>query len=298
MAQRVAGAVAAAQERAAASQARAVEMAREHAASERRQAVAYAEAAASQLVEAARKEVEVARQEAATAAAARDQAKAAARAVVAQIKALREQQQQAAAAAVAEPLPAGWEALVTEEGDDYFYCEYTGETRWDRPTAADAAPAARAALPPPGQAAGAAAPMEVGSADDDWGWGEGTIDGEGSGGAWGDALPGAERHLVGAGAPWDDAWGTAVPPAQGASGQESVASAELTRAEVSGAEAAVVRELAAAATQLGDMQGALRLALQGGPIGLQGEAGAVQPVERIVESGGVESGGVEEVGGG
>ena len=125
--------------------------------------------------------------------------------------------------------------------------------------------------------------MEVGSADDDWGWGEGTIDGEGSGGAWGDALPGAERHLVGAGAPWDDAWGTAVPPAQGASGQESVASAELTRAEMSGAEAAVVRELAAAATQLGDMQGALRLALQGGPIGLQGEAGAVQPVERIVE---------------
>ena len=74
-----------------------------------------------------------------------------------------------------------------------------------------------------------------------------------------------------------------MPPAQGASGQESVASAELTRAEVSGAEAAVVRELAAAATQLGDMQGALRLALQGGPIGLQGEAGAVQPVERIVE---------------
>ena len=52
---------------------------------------------------------------------------------------------------------------------------------------------------------------------------------------------------------------------------------------MSGAEAAVVRELAAAATQLGDMQGALRLALQRGPIGLQGEAGAVQPVERIVE---------------
>ena len=93
---------------------------------------------------------------------------------------------------MAEPLPAGGEALVTEEGDDYFYCEYTGETQWEKPIEADATPAPPAALSPPSdEVAEAATPNKAGSAEDDWGWGEGSIGDEGFGDAWGAAVPAA-----------------------------------------------------------------------------------------------------------
>jgi len=44
----------------------------------------------------------------------------------------------AAAAPVALPLPAGWETVETENGEEYFYCETTGQTTWERPTAVPA----------------------------------------------------------------------------------------------------------------------------------------------------------------
>ena len=53
----------------------------------------------------------------------------------------------ATAAAPADPtLPAGWDTVVTEDGEEYFHFPSTGETTWERPTA-DAAAATAGAVP-------------------------------------------------------------------------------------------------------------------------------------------------------
>jgi hypothetical protein len=41
----------------------------------------------------------------------------------------------------AAPLPAGWEELVTDEGEVYYGSMYSDETTWDRPTAPAKKPA-------------------------------------------------------------------------------------------------------------------------------------------------------------
>ena len=57
----------------------------------------------------------------------------------------------AEAEAPSPQLPAGWAAAQTEDGSTFFYCESSGETRWEAPSSAldevggSAAPAAAAA---------------------------------------------------------------------------------------------------------------------------------------------------------
>ena len=44
-----------------------------------------------------------------------------------------------APAAATGPLPEGWSAIETDQGETYYYCEGTGETSWERPPAPEPA---------------------------------------------------------------------------------------------------------------------------------------------------------------
>ena len=52
-----------------------------------------------------------------------------------------------AAAPADPPLPAGWDTVVTEDGEEYFHFPSTGETTWERPTVDAAAATVGGAVP-------------------------------------------------------------------------------------------------------------------------------------------------------